>query len=114
MRYKTPRLPSIRLLALLLLLAAPAAAELRVDPATEERIDALLERMTLAEKVGQLNQYSSSFDVTGPPPASGREGARYQLLLNGGVGSMLNVTGAEATPARPESWWSRTAAWASR
>jgi beta-glucosidase len=77
--------------------AASALAERWTDPAIEARIDALMEGMTLAEKVGQLNQQSSSFDITGPPPASSREKARYELLKTGGVGSMLNVTGAEAT-----------------
>ena len=30
-------------------------------------VDALLEQMTLEEKIGQLNQYSNSFELTGPP-----------------------------------------------
>ncbi len=68
-----------------------------IDPATERRIDHLLEKMTLAEKVGQLNQYSSSFDLTGPRPDDERNQQRYDKILNGGVGSLLNVTGAEAT-----------------
>ncbi len=98
------RCPLRRILSAALLLgivlgtgASPALAGLRVDPEIEARIDALLGRMTLAEKVGQLNQHSGTFDLTGPPPASGRARARYELLTSGGVGSMLNVTGAEAT-----------------
>ncbi len=68
-----------------------------VNPATEKKIDALLAQMTLDEKVGQLNQYSSSFDVTGPPPGAGAQKAAYEQIRTGLVGSMLNVTGAEAT-----------------
>ncbi len=53
--------------------------------------------MTLEEKVGQLNQYSETFDLTGPPPAAGGAQERLQRIQNGRVGSMLNVSGAEAT-----------------
>jgi len=68
------------------------------DPVDEEgRIDALLGRMTLQEKVGQLNQYSSSFDITGPPPEDKEARARLARIRMGLVGSMLNVTGTEAT-----------------
>jgi len=85
--------------ALTLVAALPVhvAAEGLVDPATEGRIDALLARMTLEEKVGQLNQYTSAFDATGPAPSSGREREVYEQVRKGQVGSMLNVTGAEAT-----------------
>ncbi|MDH3745830.1 MAG: beta-glucosidase BglX, partial [Acidobacteriota bacterium] len=79
--------------------ALPLAAGDLIDPEIESRIDILLEKMTLAEKIGQLNQYSASFDLTGPPPDGERERKRYDLLLNGGVGSMLNVNGVEATLA---------------
>jgi beta-glucosidase len=73
--------------------AQPAAA----DPEIEARLDELLAKMTLAEKVGQLNQYSSTFDVTGPAPSDAAGKARWEQIRGGLVGSMLNVTGAEAT-----------------
>jgi beta-glucosidase len=72
-------------------------AQSLVNPATEKKIDVLLGQMTLDEKVGQLNQYSSPFDVTGPPPSAGAQKAAYEQIRAGLVGSMLNVTGAEAT-----------------
>jgi beta-glucosidase len=78
-------------------LAGHLGAEGLVDPATERKIDALLARMTLEEKVGQLNQYTSAFDATGPAPSSGREREVYEQVRKGQVGSMLNVTGAETT-----------------
>jgi beta-glucosidase len=59
----------------------------------EDRITALLEQMTLREKVGQLTQFSGFFDVTGPAPAGDREGQKYDLLHQGIIGSMLNVVG---------------------
>ena len=65
---------------------------------TDKNIEALLQRMTLAEKVGQLNQYSGSWDVTGPV-ATGDDYNEQRLsdLRSGGVGSMLNVVSVAAT-----------------
>ena len=60
-------------LALSSFLIPGAGAQGLVDPATEQKIDALLAKMTLEEKVGQLNQYSSAFDVTGPAPSAGAQ-----------------------------------------
>jgi beta-glucosidase len=71
----------------------PAATE---DP-IEAKVEALLRKMTLEEKIGQLNQYSSFWEVTGPVPQGGNQQKQYEQLRKGLVGSMLNVTGAEAT-----------------
>jgi beta-glucosidase len=90
------RLADVVVLSLVLIPATVSAQGL-VDPATEKKIDALLSRMTLEEKIGQMNQYSSAFDVTGPPPSAGAQKAMYDQIRAGLVGSMLNVTGAEAT-----------------
>jgi beta-glucosidase len=68
-----------------------------IVPATEKKIDDLLGRMTLDEKIGQLNQYSSTFNLVGPAPASGKNLDFYEQIKRGQVGSMLNVVGAEAT-----------------
>lgn len=84
-------------LVALALLPRDSRGQALVNPATEKKIDALIARMTLEEKVGQLNQYSSPFDVTGPPPTAGARKAAYEQIRSGLVGSMLNVTGAEAT-----------------
>ncbi len=90
-----------RTLSLLVLLCSSlslaAGAQSLVDPETEQRISELLEKMTLPEKIGQLNLYSSTFDVTGPPPAEGAAQVRYRNISRGRVGAMLNVVGAEAT-----------------
>ncbi|MEQ9310282.1 MAG: beta-glucosidase BglX [Balneolaceae bacterium] len=69
-----------------------------IKPEIEQKVDSVLALMTLEEKVGQLNQHSGSWDTTGPIP-EGNEyvEARANLVKNGGVGSMLNVVGAEAT-----------------
>jgi beta-glucosidase len=78
-------------------LAGAAAAQGLASPETEKQIDALLARMTLEEKVGQLNQYASQLDLTGPAPAAGDARERYEQIKSGLIGSMLNVIGAEAT-----------------
>jgi beta-glucosidase len=49
--------------------------------------------MTLDEKVGQLNQYSSSW-ATGPMTI---EGNKKQDIMDGKVGSLLNVKGVDNT-----------------
>jgi beta-glucosidase len=84
-------------LALSLAFIPGAGAQGLVNPATEKRIDDLLARMTLEEKVGQLNQYSSSLDLTGPAASPGNQKAAYEQVRTGLVGSLINVTGAEAT-----------------
>jgi beta-glucosidase len=80
---------------LLATLASPSPATASDD--VENRIDALLEKMTLMEKIGQLNQYSNSFDLTGPlsNDRAGRD--RLAKVKNGLVGSMLNLAGAAET-----------------
>jgi beta-glucosidase len=63
-----------------------------MDPAAEKRIDALLAKMTIEEKVGQLVQYSSGAP-TGP--SAGR--TEYQgLVEKGEVGSLFNLDNAHA------------------
>lgn len=59
------------------------------------KVDALLKKMTLEEKIGQLAQFSAGF-ATGP----GSEGKNQhfdEMVAKGQVGSFLNVVGAEAT-----------------
>jgi beta-glucosidase len=61
--------------------------------AIHERVESLLKKMTLDEKVGQLVQFSAGY-ATGP----GASNLRYdELTAKGQLGSMLNVVGAEAT-----------------
>jgi beta-glucosidase len=77
-----------------------AAAQTRPAPnpqlaskALNARVNALLKKMTLDEKVGQMVQFSAGF-ATGP----GASNLRYdELTAKGELGSMLNVVGAAAT-----------------
>ncbi len=68
-----------------------------IDPDIEKKIDDLMAKMTIEEKVGQMNQYTSTWDVTGPMPDEGDTKDRYQKVAEGKVGSMLNILGAQAT-----------------
>jgi len=72
------------------------AAAPRPDAALARRVDALLRRMTLAEKIGQLTQYSGDWQATGPVTFRGNH---QQAIEAGAVGSMLNVLGSAHTRA---------------
>ncbi len=61
----------------------------------EAELDALLAKMTLAEKIGQMNQYNGFWDATGPQPDEGDAKKKYEHLREGLVGSVLNVSGYE-------------------
>ncbi|OGX87039.1 glycosyl hydrolase [Hymenobacter lapidarius] len=82
------------LLTGLLLASGSAGAQPSDAAGTEQRISTLLAQMTLAEKVGQLTQYSGR-QLTGP--ASDRKTDLLNSIRSGLVGSMLNVTGVQAT-----------------
>jgi len=64
----------------------------------EKRVDSVLKLMTLDEKIGQLNQYSSSW-ATGP---SSPETDKLQEIRDGKIGSLLNVKGVDKTRAMQE------------
>lgn len=65
----------------------------------EERIDLLMQQMTLEEKVGQMNQYNGFWEVTGPAPKGGDAAKKYEYLRKGWVGSMLTVRGVKEVKA---------------
>ena len=56
-----------------------------------ERIEALLGRMTLAEKIGQLTMTSAGHTVTGPVVA----GDATEAIRAGTIGNLLNLYGAQ-------------------
>ncbi|MDT0688991.1 beta-glucosidase BglX [Salegentibacter sp. F188] len=65
----------------------------------KEKVDSLLNLMTLEEKVGQMNQYNGFWEVTGPAPEGGSAELKYEHLRSGLVGSMLTVRGVEQVRA---------------
>ena len=72
------------ILALLMILVAACterkATTVGSDPEVEKRIGELLSRMTLSEKIGQMNQVSAGGDITNYADA----------LRRGQIGSILN------------------------
>ncbi|WP_099720654.1 glycoside hydrolase family 3 N-terminal domain-containing protein [Flavobacterium sp. 2] len=76
---------------LLLMVTFFAAAQ---QETIDQKVNALLKKMTIEEKIGQLNQYSNDNSITGPITVNPNKQAE---IKNGLVGSMLNVTGVEST-----------------
>ncbi len=64
----------------------------------EQRVKDLLSRMTVAEKAGQLNQLNGGA-FTGPASNNAGQGEKKQMVKDGRVGSLLNVTGVADTRA---------------
>jgi len=60
----------------------------------DDKVNELISKMTLEEKVGQLNQYTGDRLATGPVTANS---TKYEDIKLGRVGSMLNVRGAKDT-----------------
>ena len=57
------------------------------DRNIERRVDSVLSLMTLEEKIGQMNQFSANWDITGPVMTDDFE----PYLKKGLVGSLFNV-----------------------
>ena len=61
----------------------------------DQKVATLLSKMTLEEKIGQMNQYNGFWDFTGPAPKDGDAKNKYEHLKKGYVGAVLNVRGVE-------------------
>ena len=84
---------TMTLLALATLIACAPGASAQ-DRAIEQKVEALMKRMTLEEKVGQLHQLSGR-QMTGP--GSEKFSDKLADIRAGKVGSMLNVKGVAET-----------------
>src|SRR5215469_11240941 len=60
----------------------------------DQKVDSVLQLMTLDEKIGQMNQYNGDWDATGPIT---NDGDKQNQIRKGMLGSMLNVTGIQHT-----------------
>ncbi|MET4675721.1 MULTISPECIES: glycoside hydrolase family 3 N-terminal domain-containing protein [unclassified Luteibacter] len=83
--------------------AAPSNAQI-ASPDIERKVDALLARMTLQEKVGQLSQYAAQggstatdTDAFAPNPETRTKVDTMALARKGELGSVLNLVGAAKT-----------------
>jgi beta-glucosidase len=91
------RLPPARLVpALLLVIVATLPAPLA---RAGDRVDRLLERMTLEEKLGQLSQTTMSASPPTGPEKEAEFADELELVRSGRVGSLLAVHGASHTNA---------------
>lgn len=79
---------------------APVASPVPVhtgiyDPRLDAKVEALLKKMTLEEKIGQLAQYSAG-QPTGP--GTGRTDY-HDMLAHGQIGALFNISSARETNA---------------
>lgn len=80
-----------RLSLLLLLLSFWGIAQ---QKSIDQRVNELLGKMTLEEKIGQLNQYSGDNTVTGPLTINPN---KEEEIKAGKIGSMINILGSKYT-----------------
>ena len=86
-------MPALLIIACVLAFGGSPTLAQDATPAQGDVVEALLARMTLEEKLGQLAQSVGGKNDTGPAAASGSE----QDIRAGRIGSFLGVYGAEAT-----------------
>jgi len=82
-------------IAILILSCQQNPANINSSKTIDAQVQELLAKMTLEEKIGQMNQYSGFMDFTGPEPDKGQAATKLDHIKKGWVGSMLNVHGVE-------------------
>src|SRR5512133_1875337 len=71
------------------------------DTLYSKRVEDLLSKMSLDEKIGQLNQYNGDWIATGPVTTDLTD--KMEAIRKGQVGSMINIMGVEHTCAFQEA-----------
>jgi beta-glucosidase len=77
-----------------LAIAFPMFVSAQLNSEQQRKLDDLMSKMTLEEKIGQLNQYTGDYEATGPLMQSGDKASEAR---QGKIGSMLNIKGSENT-----------------
>lgn len=91
---------SIALLAICLASCVPQENTISTTSSdTYARVDSVLSLMTLSEKMGQMNLYNGSWEITGPTPKDLGNQTKLENIKNGKVGAMLNVLTVKETRA---------------
>jgi len=82
---------SLKLLCLALVLCLIANHLFAQKETIDQKVEALLAKMTLDEKIGQLNQYNGDWEATGPVTKD--VGNKLDEIKQGRVGAVLNIMG---------------------
>jgi beta-glucosidase len=77
--------------------ASGQTAMSKTDDPIDSKVKALLGKMTLEEKVGQMNQLANPYQQTGTGAASASNESFDDMIINGQVGSFLNILGVDET-----------------
>ncbi|MCU0462672.1 MAG: glycosyl hydrolase, partial [Bacteroidales bacterium] len=85
------------LLIFIIILANTSCSDVPQTRSLDQKVDSVLQLMTLEEKIGQLNQYSDDGSATGPVKV---ENDKVSQVRDGQVGSLLNCKGT----GRTRSW----------
>jgi beta-glucosidase len=67
----------------------------------DRKVNALIDKMTLPEKIGQLNQYNGDWEATGPVTKD--VGNKIDEIRKGRVGAVLNIMGTAHARAFQEA-----------
>ncbi|MBK7097022.1 MAG: beta-glucosidase BglX [Saprospiraceae bacterium] len=86
------------IISLVIVFAGKAqASTIKPEDPLNRKVKELISKMTLEEKIGQLNQFSNPYHKTGPGIKSERNESFDEMVANGLIGSFLNVLGADET-----------------
>lgn len=86
----------IKLIAFVcLLIGVTVRSSYGQSSSVSQKVEALLKKMTLDEKIGQLNQYNGDWEATGPVTTD--VGNKLDAIKRGEVGSILNIIGVQHT-----------------
>ncbi len=88
----------LSILSILITISASVAV-MAQEKTIDQKVDSVLNLMTLEEKIGQLNQYNDDWTATGPLTVKSDMAGQ---IRSGRVGSMLNSVGTERTRAWQE------------
>jgi len=84
---------SLKLFCLLLALCFLTSLSFAQQQTIDQKVEALLSKMTLDEKIGQLNQYNGDWEATGPVTKD--VGNKLDEIKQGRVGAVLNIMGTD-------------------
>jgi beta-glucosidase len=84
---------SLKLIQLSLALCFIVSHLFAQEQTIDQKVEALLAKMTLDEKIGQLNQYNGDWEATGPVTKD--VGNKLDEIKQGRVGAVLNIMGTD-------------------